>query len=257
VAGTFYPADADGLRRALDVAFDDARPACVDGRPKAVIAPHAGYVYSGPVAATAYALLRPLRESVERVVLLGPSHRVPVEGVAVCSADLLATPLGTVRVDAAGREAVIGLPGVRVWDEPHAREHSLEVHLPFLSVVLGDVEVLPLAVGRAPADQVAGVLDAVWGGPETLVVVSTDLSHYHPYEEARARDRATADAVEEGRHEAIGPYDACGAFPLRGLLVAAAGRRMRPRAIDLRNSGDTAGPRDQVVGYGAFVLPAA
>jgi len=254
VAGTFYPSDPDALLAELRRDFVAARPTPPGPAPKAVVAPHAGYVYSGPVAATAYDAVRPLRGVVTRVVLLGPSHRVPLDGIAVSSADLLDTPLGRVRVDAAAREVVLGLPGVVQWDEPHALEHSLEVHLPFLQVVLGDVEVLPLVVGRAPAAEVAGVLDAVWGGPETLIVVSSDLSHYHDRRTAAALDRATAEAVEAGRLDEIGPEDACGFYPLRGLLVVAARRGLGVRVIDLRNSGDTAGPDDRVVGYGAFVV---
>jgi AmmeMemoRadiSam system protein B len=255
VAGTFYPADRDELVVEMRRAFGGARVVVDAGEvPKAVVAPHAGYVYSGPVAATAYAALRPLRGVVTRVVLLGPSHRVPFAGLAVPTADVLATPLGDVRVDAAGRDAVRGLPGVVVWDEPHDGEHSLEVHLPFIIDVLGDVGVLPIVVGDAPAKQVAAVLDAVWGGPETVIVVSSDLSHYHPHDEAVVLDRATAEAIEAGRPGDIGPYDACGAYPVRGLLVAGARHGLRAHAVDLRTSGDTAGPRDRVVGYGAFVF---
>lgn len=256
VAGTFYPADRDALLDELGRDFAGARPAPDGRRPKAIIAPHAGYLFSGPVAATAFSWVRSRRGAVERVVLLGPSHRVPFRGLAMPSADRLATPLGDVRVDVARRDAVKGMPGVAVWDAPHLREHSLEVHFPFILEVLGDVVVLPVVVGDAPAEQVAAVLDAVWGGDETLIVVSSDLSHYHPYEEAVALDRLTAAAIEEGRAEDIGPYDACGVFPVRGLLVAARTRGLRCRIVDLRNSGDTAGTRDRVVGYGAFVFEA-
>jgi MEMO1 family protein len=253
VAGLFYPEEPERLRRtverALDVAVDDGEPV-----PKALIAPHAGYVYSGAIAGAAYARVRRLAGVVRRVVLLGPAHRAPVDGLAAPSADAFATPLGLVRVDDAGRRAVLALPQVRVDDRAHAPEHSLEVQLPFLQVVLGDVEVLPLLVGDATPEEVAGVLDRVWGGRETLVVVSSDLSHYHDYATARALDRDTAAAIVAGDADCVADGDACGARPVRGLLEAAARRRLAVRLLDLRNSGDTAGDRDRVVGYGAFAL---
>ena len=194
----------------------------------------------------ARAFSSPTRNSIRR--------STPFDGLAVPTDDLLGTPLGPVRVDTDARRVALGCPGLVAWDEPHAAEHSLEVHLPFILRVLGDVPVLPLVVGRAGDDVVADVIDAVWGGSETLVVVSTDLSHYHPYEEAVVRDRATAANVEAGRVTAIGPYDACGCHPLRGLLVSARRRGLPARTVDLRNSGDTAGDRDRVVGYGAFLV---
>jgi AmmeMemoRadiSam system protein B len=177
-----------------------------------------------------------------------------LDGLAVPSVDALATPLGLIAVDAELRQRALGMPGVIIADGPHASEHSLEVHLPFIQRLLGDATVLPLVVGRAPMEMVAAVLDALWGGPETLIVISTDLSHYHDYATAKRLDRATADAVEAGRPDMIDDLDACGAYPLRGLLHAAGRRYGRATVIDLRNSGDTAGPRDRVVGYGAFAV---
>ena len=256
VAGMFYPDDPDDLRRQLASSFADAVPAGVapDEPPKALIAPHAGYVYSGPVAASGYERVRALRGVVTRVVLAGPSHRVPFEGVAVPSVDALETPFGLVPVDIEAKAAVLRVPGVVEWDAPHDHEHSVEVHLPFLQAVFGDVAVLPLVVGHAPAELMAAVFEAVWGGPETLIVVSTDLSHYHDHDTATELDAATAAAVEAGHWREVHDVDACGAYPLRGLLLAADHHQLRARVIDLRNSGDTAGPRDRVVGYGAFVL---
>lgn len=256
VAGSFYPADPDVLASTLDHLLAGARarrtgPPSTDW-PKAVIVPHAGYVYSGPVAATAYAALDPGREGIRRVVLLGPAHYVPLAGLATSGADAFATPLGTVPVDAEGRRTVLRCVGVVADDAAHAEEHSLEVQLPFLQRCLSDFAVLPLVVGAAAPETVARVLDAVWGGRETLVVVSSDLSHYHDYATARRRDRATAAAIVSGREDAIGPEDACGCHPLAGLLVALRARGLRMRLLDLRNSGDTAGPHDRVVGYGAF-----
>lgn len=254
VAGLFYPDDPErleaALHRALDVVVPIGEPV-----PKAVIVPHAGYIYSGPIAGVAYARLAPLQGIVDRVVLLGPAHRVPVGGLAVPRSDAFATPLGVVPIDQDLRRRVLALPRVVLDDHAHAGEHSLEVQLPFLQRTLGRFTLLPLAVGDAGPDEVAEVLDAVWGGPETLVVVSTDLSHYLDYETASARDRRTASAIVAADAARIGDDDACGARPVRGLLVAARRRGLSVRLLDLRSSGDTAGDRSRVVGYGAFAIP--
>ena len=259
VAGTFYPASERGLRDALDQAFAGARivadrtDAGAAPPPKALIAPHAGYVYSGAVAATGYKALRGLRGVVERVVLLGPAHRVWLDGIAVPTVDAFETPLGPVAVDAAGRDAVLRHPAVVAADAPHAPEHSLEVHLPFIVETLGRVKVLPLVVGAASAADVAAVIELVWGGEETLIVVSTDLSHYHDHATARRLDAATAEAIVAGDGTRLDDRAACGAYPLRGFLLAARRHGLRVSLLDLRTSGDTAGSRDRVVGYGAFV----
>ena len=254
VAGMFYPGSAAELRR--DVAAMLASAATqARGRPvpKAIIAPHAGYVYSGPIAASVYARLAPARGTIERVVLLGPVHRVPVRGLALPDARALATPLGEIAVDAAAVAKIAKLPQVCVSGPAHAMEHSLEVHLPFLQEVLGDFTVVPLAVGDATADEVAQVLDALWGGDETLIVISSDLSHYLGYSDAQATDRATAQAILDLKTN-ISHEQACGGTPVNGLLRTARGRRLKPELIDLRNSGDTAGDRRRVVGYGAFAF---
>jgi hypothetical protein len=252
VAGTFYPDDPQALAAVVDRLLPPA-PAD-EPAPKALIVPHAGYVYSGPVAGVAYARLRPLRGAIRCVVLLGPAHFVPVDGLAVSGADAFATPLGAVPVDDEARRRVLALPQVTVDDAAHAREHSLEVHLPFLQRLLAEFRILPLVVGVAEPAEVAEVLDRVWGGAETLVVASSDLSHYHAHETAAALDRRTAEAIVARAPERVGPEDACGAFPVRGLLWAARRRELDVRLLDLRSSGDTAGPRDEVVGYGAFSL---
>jgi hypothetical protein len=260
VAGTFYPADAvelESLVRSL-LAAAAGRGSSGPGA-KAVIAPHAGYQYSGPIAASAFAeLARPPAGAsgatgVERVVLMGPSHFVPVRGLALPGDDELETPLGTVEVDDAGRRAVAALPQVTVSRPAHAQEHSLEVELPFLQLIFPAARVLPLVVGEAAPEEVADVLETVWGGAETRVVVSSDLSHYLPYETARETDRETAETVLrlEGP---LSPLQACGAHPINGLLVAARRRGLRAQLLDLRSSGDTAGDRRRVVGYGAFAF---
>lgn len=254
VADAFYPADPARLVAMVDGYVADAAstPAVrAAGRPKAVVVPHAGYVYSGPTAGFSYAAVRD--GGYERAVVIGPAHYVYLDGVAISSADAWATPLGAVCVDAELRERALAIPGVVVDDAPHAPEHSLEVQLPFLVRVLGlDVPALPLVVGHAPSALVEQVLDALWGGPETLVVVSTDLSHYLDHATAAARDRRTADAIVAARGDAIGDRDACGAYALRPFLAVARRRGLVIDELDVRSSGDTAGPRDRVVGYGAF-----
>ena len=253
VAGSFYPADAATLCAAVDNALEQARP-WRGPVPEALIVPHAGYAYSGPVAAAGYATLASARDTIHRVVLLGPAHYVGFDGVGVSSADAFATPLGDVPVDVELRDRVSALPDVRVHDAAHGPEHSLEVHLPFLQRALTDFTLLPLVVGRAAAESVAAVIDAVWDEPGTLVIVSTDLSHYLTHDAAARRDRTTAAAVINGALEDIAPEDACGAYPVRGLLAASRARGLAVELLDLRNSGDTAGRRDRVVGYGAFAV---
>jgi AmmeMemoRadiSam system protein B len=259
VAGMFYPADPAELEAMVRADLDDAvaRRPVHDGRPPphALVVPHAGYLYSGPVAASGYARVLARRDEVTRVVLLGPNHRVPLRGMALPSADALVTPLGPVPVDTAVRDALAGRPGVVVDDRPHAEEHSLEVHLPFLQVALGEGwSVVPVLVGQVPAAAVADLLESLWGGPETLVVVSTDLSHYHDHATAQALDAATAADVVARRWRQVEPEQACGAFPLRGLLAEAERRDLPIELLDLRTSGDTAGDRQRVVGYGAFAV---
>jgi AmmeMemoRadiSam system protein B len=258
VAGTFYPAEPRALAAAVDgylEAARRARPAPAGGPPpKALIAPHAGYVYSGPVAASAYVEVEALRGVVRRVVLLGPSHRVPLAGLAASTADAFATPLGEIPVDAEAIRSIAHLPQVKRLDAPHDWEHSLEVQLPFLQRVLGGFRLVPISVGDATPGEVAEVLELLWGGPETLVVVSSDLSHYYDYETARRLDARTTLAIEALEPGGLDEESACGRVPARGLLVAARRHALRARTLDLRNSGDTAGGRDEVVGYGSYAF---
>lgn len=252
VAGMFYPAEPRGLRGMISEYL--AAASATGAVPKALIVPHAGYIYSGPVAASAYVLLKPLRGAIRRVVLLGPAHRVALAGLALPSSDFFATPLGNVPLDKDAAALLRDLPQVQVMDAAHAREHSLEVHLPFLQELLGEFSLIPLVVGDASAEDVGEVLERLWGGPETLVVISSDLSHYNDYQTARRMDAATARAIETLRFEDLGYDDACGRVPVSGLLHVARRRGLAVRTLDLRNSGDTAGPRDQVVGYGAWAI---
>jgi AmmeMemoRadiSam system protein B len=225
----------------------------VEDGPKALIAPHAGYVYSGPIAASAFSLLTRRGHAVDRVVLLGPTHRVAVRGLALPDCDAFATPLGDVPIDRTAADALRDLPQVVTSGPAHRQEHSLEVELPFLRIALGGFSLVPLAVGDASAEAVAQVLDRLWGGPETLIVVSSDLSHYLPYDEARRADSGTARRIVR-LDSLIDHRQACGATPINGLLAAARRRGMEVRLLDLRNSGDTAGDRRRVVGYGAFAF---
>jgi hypothetical protein len=252
----FYPGDPAVLARDVRALVDAAHPEPL--RPKALIAPHAGYIYSGPVAASAYALLRPLRQTIKRVVLLGPVHRVWVRGLALPSVSWFDTPLGRIPLDAEAMQALRRLPQVEVNDSAHAMEHSLEVHLPFLQSVLEDFSLVPLAVGGANPEEVAQVLDAVWGGEETLIVVSSDLSHFLPYQQAQAIDQTTVQSMLALNTRLVGEQ-ACGAHPVNGLTLVAKRRGLTPHLLDLRNSGDTAGDKSRVVGYAAlaFTEPAA
>ncbi len=252
VAGQFYPARAGELRATVEVMVD-ATPAAEGPPPKALIVPHAGYIFSGPVAAAAYGRLRPYRDRYRRVILLGPCHRVAIRGLALSGADVFRTPLGDVPLD---KLALAGLDigGVDVVDMTHQFEHCIEVHLPFLQCILGQFSLVPIVVGDAPDELVARVLDSLWGGPETLIVISSDLSHYLSYDKARTRDATTCAAIEHFDRRRIDHDAACGATPIRGLLKTAKRRRMHITTLDLRNSGDTSSDKNSVVGYGSWVL---
>ena len=255
VAGMFYPDDPAQLRTMVE-GFLKQVP--VKGpAPKAIIVPHAGYPFSGPVAASAYAQLAPLRDRIHRVVLLGPSHRVPLIGIAAPTSDFFETPLGDVEVEQETLARLQALPQVGYLDSPHQLEHSLEVHLPFLQSVFDHFTLVPLVVGETPPEDVAEVLEILWSGDETLIVISSDLSHYHSYPVARERDSKTTKNIEKLDYRHIGYDDACGRNPVNGLLYLAEKKGLKVTTLDLRNSGDTAGPRDQVVGYGAYALTEA
>ncbi|MFA5240878.1 MAG: AmmeMemoRadiSam system protein B [Sulfuricella sp.] len=254
VAGAFYPGepgilkhDIQAMLAAVAAPAEDATP------PKALIVPHAGYIYSGPIAASAYARLIPLRRQIRRVVLLGPVHRVPVRGLALPGVGSFETPLGSIALDRQAMKQAASLPQVVESFPVHAWEHSLEVQLPFLQMVLDDFSLVPLAVGDATPEEVAEVLEQLWGGPETLIVISSDLSHYLPYDTARRVDHETAQAIL-ALDAPLSHEQACGGTPVNGLLLAARRHHLKPHLLDLRNSGDTAGDRNRVVGYGAFAF---
>jgi AmmeMemoRadiSam system protein B len=253
VAGVFYPADRDRLQRQVsELLASAAAPASVI--PKALIAPHAGYAYSGGVAAAAFAALRDSAQTISRVVLIGPAHYVQVGGIAAPTVDAFETPLGRVLVDMEALSKIDDLQFVIRTDAPHAPEHALEVELPFLQTILPSFRVVPLIVGDTPPQDVALALRRMWGGPETLIVVSSDLSHYHGYETARRLDSRTAAAIERGDWGSLGPNEACGYLAVAGLVMETRHRGFKTCRLSLCNSGDTAGSRDRVVGYGAWLF---
>jgi len=253
VAGLFYADNPDRLRTQVLHLLADVE-ASRDVMPKALIAPHAGYAYSGRVAAAAFATLRDSARTITRVVLIGPAHYVYVRGIAAPTVDAFETPLGRVAVDQEALSTIADLRFVTRSDAPHAPEHALEVELPFLQNLLASFQVIPLVVGDATPQEVALVLRRLWGGPETLIVVSSDLSHYHDYEIAQQLDAATAAAIEDGDWASLGPDQACGCLAVAGLLLEAGRHGLKAHRLSLSNSGDTAGSRDRVVGYGAWMF---
>lgn len=259
VAGMFYPDNPGELGTTVEkllesVEAKDFGDVPADG-PKAVIAPHAGYIYSGMCAAGAYRCLALARKAVERVVILGPVHRVPVDGLVTSSADFWRTPLGDVPVDVQKVNQLTDFPQVTVNDRAHSAEHSIEVHLPFLQSIFPEgFSIIPLLVGRASPEEISEVIEYLWDGPETRFVVSSDLSHYLGYNEARALDAETAKAIEQLEWTSIGYEQACGRLPISGMLKTAVAHDLRIDRVALCNSGDTAGPKDRVVGYGSWIL---
>lgn len=259
VAGAFYPAQKQTLLNdvnALLTAAMSNKAVAASAKsgyfpPKALIVPHAGYIYSGPTAAAAYATLAAARDSIKRVILLGPVHRVAVSGLALPGADAFTTPLGEIPIDLAAIAAIQDMPQVVDSPAAHAQEHSLEVQLPFLQLMLSDFQLVPLAVGDASPQQVAEVLDVLWGGPETLIVISSDLSHFLPYQTAQVVDAETVHSILN-LQASLNHQQACGGTPVNGLLLAAQQHDLQPQLLDLRNSGDTAGDKERVVGYAAF-----
>jgi MEMO1 family protein len=258
VAGFFYPDEPTALRgsvRTYLAEADSKIPPRGAKVPKAIIAPHAGYVYSGLTAAAAYRTLTPAKGTISRVVMMGPCHRVAVRGIALSSADAFRTPLGDVAVDKEAVAAIRSLPGVETSDATHKDDHALEVHLPFLQEILGtSFTIVPMIVGGARQEDVARVLETLWGGPETLILISSDLSHYMPYDAARSVDDAARQAIERLDPAALSDEQACGRHSIKGLLQVARAKGLNVATADVRNSGDTAGDRARVVGYGSWLF---
>jgi MEMO1 family protein len=252
VAGSFYPENPGQLRAMISQFIAGVNPP--ESAPKALIVPHAGYIYSGPIAASAYARLQAIAATIKRVILIGPSHRVAFAGLALSHADEFATPLGNIPIDTQTREQLSRLPFVTYLDEAHSQEHSLEVQLPFLQAILKEFSLLPLVAGDATPQQICQVLEQVWDGVETLIVISSDLSHYRDYTTAQQLDRETSKKIEALEYDKLDYDSACGRVPVSGLLAFAKNHQLQIKTIDLRNSGDTAGDRRRVVGYGAYVI---
>ncbi len=253
VAGMFYPGNPIELASDVNALLADAELRAPDLQPKALIVPHAGYIHSGSVAASAYSLLKTMANRIRHVVLLGPTHRVAIRGLALPGVNAFKTPLGMVNIDQAAVQKITHLPQITVSSQAHAQEHSLEVHLPFLQTLLPDFNLLPLAVGMATPKEVAEVLELLWGGSETLIVISSDLSHFLNDDLARQVDAGTASAILELR-QPISHEQACGGTPVNGLILAALHHHLKPHLLDLRNSGDSTGDLTRVVGYGAFAF---
>ena len=253
VAGSFYPGDKHQLQGLIEEYLENKDHLQHETNIKALIVPHAGYIYSGPIAASAYRLLKNRCGHIRRVVLLGPSHRIALRGIAVPSDDAFHTPLGDIPLDKAGIALMLTQPQVKILDQAHAYEHSLEVQLPFLQSVLTEFCLLPIVVGAIDAEAVAALLRLVLNDENTLIVISSDLSHYHPYQQACAIDQHTSEQIEAKNWHLQGEQ-ACGAYPLNGLLKLAAEKSWSINTLDQRNSGDTAGDKDRVVGYGAYVV---
>lgn len=254
VAGSFYPGDPKTLQQMLEALLREAKPRPVNPESiRALVVPHAGYVYSGPVAAIAYRLLQHFARRVKRVVLLGPSHRVYLDGIALPTTQSFDTPLGNIPLDLKSLEEIGTLPGIQFRDDAHAQEHSLEVQLPFLQQVLGEFSLVPLVVGAADVDTIEAVIANFWDQPETVIVVSSDLSHFHSYTDAQNIDWNTTQRIERLDHTIIGE-EACGCYPLNGLLKLVKRKGLSVDTLDVRNSGDTAGTKDRVVGYGSYVV---
>lgn len=251
VAGAFYPDSATVLDAFISELLNDSPKRSLS--PKVLIVPHAGYIYSGPTAANAYKLLEPLKNSVRRVILLGPSHRTVFEGLALPDCEAFSTPLGNIPLDTQAMQALSRFAQIQTLDSAHSQEHSLEVQCPFLQMILNDFKLIPIVVGDATPLAVAEIIDYLWGGPETLIIISSDLSHYHNYEEASYRDNLTVKAIEQLSANLTGGQ-ACGCHPLNGMMKVAQRRGMEVITLDVCNSGDTAGDKDRVVGYGAFVI---
>lgn len=260
VAGLFYPAMPDMLQGDVDRLLGEASSSSpiAPSQPqgiKALIAPHAGYTYSGAIAAQAYVQLQRRATEICRVVIFAPAHRLPFKGLATASADLFSTPLGNIVVDRTCRRQLTGGYGpVHLLDAAFCGEHALEVQLPFLQRVLGRFTLVPILVGDADPMEVKNVMNQCWGGPETLIVVSSDLSHFHDYDTAERMDLRTTMSIEALQPKDVGYKDACGRIPIQGLLLAARDRGLHVKTVARCNSGDTGGDRQSVVGYGAYVF---
>jgi hypothetical protein len=255
VAGLFYPDDPERLDFTLNQLFESVPENLKTGySPHAIIVPHAGYIYSGEIAASAYSSILKRVQDIKRVVILGPSHQLALNGAACPSATHFDTPLGRIPLDVEEIARLQAQGLIEINDAAHVREHSIEVQLPFLQHILSDFKIIPIVVGLEQAMPIAALLEPFWRAKDALIVVSSDLSHYLDYYDARKMDSDTSSAIEACRWQDISPTQACGCYPMRGLLQLAQEENSSVSCIDLRNSGDTAGDKSRVVGYGAYVF---
>ncbi len=254
VAGSFYPGTTEELNSSIQAYLDDAQTQSIQSKPRAMIVPHAGYIYSGPIAASAYSQLIPFAKQISKVVLLGPSHRVPLLGIATSSLDSFQTPLGNIPLDKPLIRKLEQLPFVQTHDDAHREEHSLEVQLPFLQKVLAEFTLVPLVIGQVDDHQVSDLIEYLWQEENTLFLISSDLSHYLDYERARECDQATSEAIAALTPQKIHYEQACGRSAIAGMLLSAKKHHLNVQMLDLRNSGDTAGTKDRVVGYGSWAF---
>lgn len=254
VSGLFYPANGPALNTMVVNELRSVKSHSNSRFPKAIIVPHAGYIYSGAIAASAYSRLQPYRQHIKRVIIIGPSHRVGFNGLALSSADYFETPLGNIPVDKETNEQLLAIDGVKTLDQAHVQEHSIEVQLPFLQNVLDDFTIVPIVAGNASAKLVDKVINSLWSNDNTVIVISSDLSHYHDYVSAQQLDLSTSDAILNLDLNQIDSEHACGCVGIRGLLSFAQHHAVEATSLDIRNSGDTAGDKDSVVGYGAFIF---
>jgi len=254
VSGSFYPDNPEILEAMLEGYLQQVTVTATDKVPKAMIVPHAGYIYSGEIAASAYARLRAKRSTIKRVVLIGPSHKVGFTGLAVSHADAFKTPLGDIPLDTQAIASLANFPFVNYKEEAHLYEHSLEVQLPFLQMTLDSFQLIPIVAGDCPAKQIEQVLELFYAKDNTLIVISSDLSHFHDYATAQRLDRETSKKIERLDYQHLDYESACGRVPISGLLALAQKKSLQVETIDLRNSGDTAGDKSRVVGYGAYVI---
>ena len=252
VAGSFYPEQPEILKAMISEYLQQVAPALKV--PQAIIVPHAGYIYSGEIAASAYARLQPRQSSIKHVVLLGPSHKVGFTGLALSHADAFRTPLGDIPLDAEAIASIIHFPFVEYREQAHLLEHSLEVQLPFLQMTLDSFKLLPIVAGDCPAELIEELLELFYGQDDTLIVISSDLSHFHDYQTAQRLDKQTSRLIEQLEYQLLDYDSACGRVPVSGLMVLAKKKSLQIETIDLRNSGDTAGNKSRVVGYGAYVI---
>ena len=253
VAGMFYPGEEASLRQMVDGFIQKALS--FDLRPRAIIAPHAGYIYSGSIAGTAYKTIAAVRDQIENVIIMSPAHRFYLRGIALHMADAFATPLGNIPVNIGIVKKIKQFSSVQWEERSFIQEHGLETHLPFIQRAFKPgIKIVPMIVGECQESEVAEILESVWEDPRNFVIISSDLSHFHSYADAKKLDRNTVDLIQNLDSQSLDTEFACGHYPICGLLNLARNRKLKIKALDIRSSGDTAGSKESVVGYGSFAV---